>query len=158
MERVTGIGGVFFKAKDPAALRKWYRTRLGIEGTDPWKVFPWRQPDSDAPGSTVWALFPDDSDYFGAPELTHAVDVSETIDVGVASLQAHSAYLEALGPEHPMADARAFHERIAEPNLFVKIPATAAGVPLEQQRDVLLKGLLEPVTVGLVRWDASGLP
>lgn len=55
--RVTGIGGVFFRARDPAALMEWYREVLGI-GQPP-EI--WRQ---DA-GPTVLAPFPDDTDYFG---------------------------------------------------------------------------------------------
>ena len=34
MKRVTGIGGVFFKAKDPKALAEWYRTHLGMKVED----------------------------------------------------------------------------------------------------------------------------
>ena len=37
MKRVTGIGGVFFAAKDPAALQEWYRKHLGID-VQPWGV------------------------------------------------------------------------------------------------------------------------
>ncbi len=52
MKRVIGIGGIFFKAKDPDALRAWYRDRLGIDVQD-WggAVFP------DADGNTVWSTF-----------------------------------------------------------------------------------------------------
>ena len=35
MKRVTGIGGIFFKAKDPVALRAWYQRHLGID-VQPW--------------------------------------------------------------------------------------------------------------------------
>jgi predicted enzyme related to lactoylglutathione lyase len=65
MERVTGIGGIFFKAKDAAALREWYRTHLGIE-IDPSYggcAFAWREP-----GCTVWSPFSADTTYF-APSL-----------------------------------------------------------------------------------------
>jgi hypothetical protein len=42
MKRVTGIGGIFFKAKDPVALRAWYREHLGVDVQD-WggAAFPW---------------------------------------------------------------------------------------------------------------------
>lgn len=65
MGRVLGIGGVFFKAKDPAALRAWYETVLGME-FHAWggAVFP---PDAMAahPGAaTVFSLFEQDTDYF----------------------------------------------------------------------------------------------
>ncbi|MFT3762421.1 MAG: VOC family protein [Pseudoxanthomonas sp.] len=52
MKRVTGIGGVFFSARDPAALRGWYRKHLGIDVQD-WggAVFPWT-----GDGATIWSV------------------------------------------------------------------------------------------------------
>jgi predicted enzyme related to lactoylglutathione lyase len=64
LERVTGIGGVFFKAKDPAVLSAWYRDHIGVElesGQDAVVVFRWREP-----GTTTWSAFPDDTEYFGS--------------------------------------------------------------------------------------------
>lgn len=61
MAKATGIGGVFFRAKDPGALAEWYRAHLGIDiaPTDmtspPWKT---------EAGVTVFAPFPSDTDYF----------------------------------------------------------------------------------------------
>lgn len=57
---MTGIGGVFFRAKDPAALRQWYADHLGIEATDFGSVFTW-----EGDGYTVWSPFDHDTDYFG---------------------------------------------------------------------------------------------
>lgn len=58
MKRVTGIGGIFFSAKDPAKLCAWYKTHLGIDVQD-WggAIFRW-QDDSDKPvnGTTVWTI------------------------------------------------------------------------------------------------------
>ena len=64
MKRVTGIGGVFFKAKDPAALLAWYRRHLGIDAEE-WggAVFRWNEPPTPD-GATVWAVFPADTTYF----------------------------------------------------------------------------------------------
>jgi len=47
MKRVIGIGGVFFQAKDPVALREWYKVHLGID-IEPWggTAFPWNTPDA----------------------------------------------------------------------------------------------------------------
>ena len=59
MERVDGIGGVFLRARDPAALLAWYRDHLGVE---PAPDFTGQE---FADGPTVWALFPADTDYFG---------------------------------------------------------------------------------------------
>lgn len=65
MKRVTGIGGVFIKAKDPKALGAWYRTHLGIQ-VEEWGgvAFRWAQDNPSGEGSTIWSLFKDDSAYF----------------------------------------------------------------------------------------------
>ena len=66
MNRVTGIGGIFIKAKDPDALRAWYREHLGIDVQE-WggATFRWHSPDRPNPdGVTVWTVFPGTSDYF----------------------------------------------------------------------------------------------
>lgn len=72
MERVTGIGGVFFRSADPGALRQWYRDHLGLpDGTadDETVVFTWRSDDHpEEAGSTVWAPFESDTGYFGRRE------------------------------------------------------------------------------------------
>ena len=66
MERVTGIGGIFFKSNAPDGLKEWYRQHLGITSTDDrGMIFEWRElepPQSRA--FTVWAPFPHDTDYF----------------------------------------------------------------------------------------------
>ncbi len=54
--KVTGIGGVFFRAKDPEVLADWYNKNLGINGME------WVQQQ----GQTVFAPFPADTDYFGS--------------------------------------------------------------------------------------------
>jgi predicted enzyme related to lactoylglutathione lyase len=53
--KVTGIGGVVFKAKDPEALSAWYKKNLGIDRVK------WEQ----QAGPTAFAAFPSDTDYFG---------------------------------------------------------------------------------------------
>jgi hypothetical protein len=64
---VTGIGGVFFKARDPEALQEWYSTHLGMESDEiGYIVIKWGGID-DA-GSTVWAPFSSDTDYMGPAE------------------------------------------------------------------------------------------
>lgn len=63
MEKVTGIGGLFFRSNDPNSLNKWYETNLGVRGPRPtYEEGSWWQ---DA-GPTVVAPFPIDTDYFGA--------------------------------------------------------------------------------------------
>lgn len=66
MARVTGIGGVFFKARDPKTLQQWYVENLGMEpDQDGYMVIWW---GGDDRGSTVWAPFKDDTDYMGPEE------------------------------------------------------------------------------------------
>ena len=60
MQKVVGIGGVFFRAKDPEALTRWYEDVLGLDINDR----NWVQ----EPGQTVFAPFRADTDYFGRPE------------------------------------------------------------------------------------------
>lgn len=65
--RVTGIGGVFFKARDKEALAEWYRRHLDIAVEEAgWALFRWRDhAEPEQPGTTVWAIFEESSDYFG---------------------------------------------------------------------------------------------
>lgn len=63
MARATGIGGAFFKARDPEALQAWYVEHLGLPvSSDGAVVFHW---SADPSGSSVWAAFPESTDYFG---------------------------------------------------------------------------------------------
>jgi len=64
MTRVTGIGGIFMKAKDPDAMRAWYRRHLGIEVQE-WggTTFRWNEPATPH-GATTWCIFPATSKYF----------------------------------------------------------------------------------------------
>lgn len=66
--RVTGIGGVFFKAKDPAKLTAWYHAHLGVKPESQESsssIFQWREKDDmKRVGYTVWAIFPEDTKYF----------------------------------------------------------------------------------------------
>ena len=65
MQRVTGIGGLFFRARNPAATAQWYREHLGIDlGPTDYSQKPWSQ----EAGPTVFAPFPQDSEYFGDPK------------------------------------------------------------------------------------------
>ena len=63
MQRVTGIGGIFFKSPYPKRLSDWYREHLGLDVTD-WggAVFQWGGADS-APGMTIWSPFAADTEY-----------------------------------------------------------------------------------------------
>jgi predicted enzyme related to lactoylglutathione lyase len=67
MKRVTGIGGIFFKSKDPAKMREWYSQHLGIKSEQYGTVFEW-QDEKGEKGMTVWNLFKEDTKYFDPAE------------------------------------------------------------------------------------------
>jgi glyoxylase I family protein len=80
---VTGIGGLFFRSRDPEARAAWYREHLGVEaGHDG----IWQQ----EAGMTVFAPFPADSDYFAA-------DQPFMLNLRVTELDALAGTLEAAG-------------------------------------------------------------
>jgi predicted enzyme related to lactoylglutathione lyase len=67
MKRVTGIGGVFFQAKDPATLRTWYKTHLGID-VQSWggAAFAWVDADGKpVNGTTAWSIGTADGSGYG---------------------------------------------------------------------------------------------
>ena len=69
LKRVTGIGGIFFKCKDPKKLKEWYQAHLGLETNDYGSVFEWYQgADSTKKGFTQWSPFIETTKYFGAAE------------------------------------------------------------------------------------------
>ena len=71
MERVTGIGGFFFRSRDPNALAVWYQERLGVKTVpESYDEEPWRQEE----GETVFAPFPQDSEMIGPPAHTWMIN------------------------------------------------------------------------------------
>ena len=90
MEKVTGIGGVFFRAGDPDALMKWYEQHLGVTQTPTdYEQRPWWQ----AAGPTIYQPFPTDTPYFDRPTQ------GWMINFRVADLDAMVAQLRADGIE-----------------------------------------------------------
>jgi predicted enzyme related to lactoylglutathione lyase len=93
MKRVTGIGGVFFKAKNAPSLQAWYKAHLGIEvqawgGTN----FEWVDADGKPTGgTTAWFVVPEESEQF-APS-----NASFMVNYRVENLQALLATLRAEG-------------------------------------------------------------
>jgi predicted enzyme related to lactoylglutathione lyase len=74
-ESVTGIGGIFFKARDPKQLAAWYRDHLGIQSKGGFAIFSWRQKDNpERLGLTTWALFPTNTTYLGAAATTMMIN------------------------------------------------------------------------------------
>lgn len=65
IKKVTGIGGIFFKCKDPKAVREWYKKHLGFETNPYGAVFEWRQgADSSLKGFSQWSPFNEKTKYF----------------------------------------------------------------------------------------------
>ena len=65
MKKVTGIGGIFFKCKNPKEMREWYQTHLGLNTNEYGAVFEWRQgADSSKKGFTQWSPFAETTKYF----------------------------------------------------------------------------------------------
>lgn len=88
MEKVLGIGGLFFRSRDPATLARWYADHLGVLPTPgSYEEKPWHQ----AAGPTVFAPFPDTTDYFGSQERVWMINFR------VRDLAAMIAQLEAAG-------------------------------------------------------------
>ena len=76
MKRVTGIGGVFFSAKDPVALRAWYKRHLGIDVQD-WggAAFDWADAEGNPiKGTTSWLIGPNDGKHFAPSRSTFMVN------------------------------------------------------------------------------------
>ena len=92
MERVNGIGGVFFKARDPKKMAAWYRDHLGIQSRGGYADFLWREKDQpDQIGHTAWALFPTNTSYFGSSAAPMMINYR------VASLERMLAQLRRAG-------------------------------------------------------------
>lgn len=71
VQKVLGIGGLFFRARDPVSLARWYEKHLGVALTPTsYDEQPWRQ----EAGPTVFAPFPDSTDYFGGRDRVWMVN------------------------------------------------------------------------------------
>jgi predicted enzyme related to lactoylglutathione lyase len=64
MKKVTGIGGIFFKCKNPELVKEWYSKNLGIKTDEYGSAFEWIQADGMQKGFTQWSLFDDTTTYF----------------------------------------------------------------------------------------------
>lgn len=75
MKRVTGVGGIFFKARDPKALAEWYRTHLGFSVED-WGgvAFRWANDNPTGAGTTIWSPFPEATGYFAPSQASFMVN------------------------------------------------------------------------------------
>jgi len=91
MKKVTGIGGVFFKCKDPKATREWYAKHLGMDTmTDYGATFHWRDDENpEQRGYSLLSMFPEKSEYFGEPQQSFMINFRvENIENLVEALKA----------------------------------------------------------------------
>ncbi len=90
MKRVTGIGGIFFKAKDAPALQAWYKRHLAIDVQE-WggASFTWADPDGKPTGgSTTWSVGPEKGDQFAPSKASFMVNYRvEDLHAVVAALK-----------------------------------------------------------------------
>jgi predicted enzyme related to lactoylglutathione lyase len=95
MKRVTGIGGVFFKANDPKTLQEWYARHLGVPvGEHGFATFPWRELDGKE-AMTVWSAFPRDTRHFGDGPQTFMLNYRvDDLDAVLAALAAEGVTVE----------------------------------------------------------------
>jgi predicted enzyme related to lactoylglutathione lyase len=93
MEKVLGIGGVFFKARDPKALAAWYREYLGVpvEAEQTYGALT----SAGAGEQAVWSAFPLDTTYFGSGPAPFMVNYRvRNLDAMLAQLRAAGAQVD----------------------------------------------------------------
>jgi predicted enzyme related to lactoylglutathione lyase len=112
-QRVTGMGGLFFKARDPERLRRWYEEYLGVTAPpgnygDP----PWEQ----EAGPTVLSPMREETDYFGRPEQRWMVNFRvDDLDAFVAQLRSEDVQVETDPEEHPTGRFARLHDPEGNP-------------------------------------------
>jgi predicted enzyme related to lactoylglutathione lyase len=113
MERVLGIGGLFFKARDAKALERWYAQHLGVsptptaEGEEPW---------TQEAGATVFAPFAETSDYFGRAEQRWMVNFRvKNLDAMVKQLRDASIEVKVDPENYPHGRFARLHDPEGNP-------------------------------------------
>ena len=96
MRRVTGLGGIFFKADDPEKLYQWYEQHLGIQRKAEGVTFPWRDADNpEKEGLTAWAIFKRDSTYFDPSRAQAMINYRvDNLDAVLEALQAEGVEID----------------------------------------------------------------
>ena len=87
MARVTGLGGIFYKAADPQRTGRWYQEILGLGGE--WGIcFPWKE-EGNSEAFSLFSPFKADSDYFAPSEAPFMINLRvDDLDGMVADLEA----------------------------------------------------------------------
>jgi len=93
MAKVIGLGGIFFKSRDPEALRVWYAKHLGMPVNDYGAAF---EEDASRPGVTLWAPFKHDSNYFAPSSREFMLNLRvDDLDALMANLRADGVEVDA---------------------------------------------------------------
>jgi len=113
MEKVTGIGGFFFRARDPKMLGEWYRDHLGVDLVpDSYDKLPWQQ----EAGPTAFAPFPEDTEYFGDAQKKWMINFRVVnLDAIVAQLRAAGASVEIDPEKYPNGRFARLHDPEGNP-------------------------------------------
>jgi glyoxylase I family protein len=112
-ERVLGIGGVFFRSRDPKALADWYQQHLGIDPipTD-FNHSGWKQ----TAGPTAFAPFPADTGYFGSPQQAWMLNFRvRNLDAMAAQLQASNIAVKVDPEKYPNGRFARLHDPDGNP-------------------------------------------
>ena len=99
MEKVTGIGGLFFRSEDPGSLAKWYEQHLGVSVVpSSYEDQPWAQ----EAGPTVFAPFDEGTTYFGDPDQVWMINFRvRSLDKMVTQLRASGIEVEVDPEQYP---------------------------------------------------------
>lgn len=113
MEKVSGIGGLFFRAKDPEKLAKWYEDNLGVSKVPTsYDEQPWQQ----TAGATVFAPFAQDTDYFGQDAQMWMINFRvDDLDKMVAQLKANGIEATMDTNEYPNGRFARIHDPEGNP-------------------------------------------
>ena len=89
MKKVTSVGGVFFKCKNPQAQMEWYQKHLGLVMDKYGTSFEWRHSDNkEQKGFTAWSPFENETDYFGDAAQQYMINYRvENLDALVEELK-----------------------------------------------------------------------
>ena len=97
MARIKGIGGIFFKAENPAQLADWYKKHLDVPVAEHGSaMFHWREHEApDKEEATVWGPFPIDTDYFDPTNKPYMINyIVEDLDGLLEELRAAGVWID----------------------------------------------------------------
>lgn len=96
MKRVTGIGGIFFKAEDHKKMLEWYEKHLGIPCKEGYHAFQWKKADApDETGTTVWSIFSAKTEYMNPSQSKFMINYRvENLDALLETLRAEGVKVD----------------------------------------------------------------